>query len=427
MSLNRDFLRLAIPNIIANLAVPAMSLTDTALMGHMQSPVMLGAVAIAAQIFTCLYWSFGFLRMGTTGLTAQCYGKKVGEQLVFYRAMLIALSLGFAIIILQKPLAELCFSVLNLESEIESAARRYYDIRVFAAPATLAIYVFNGWFLGMQNSWFSVIISYVANLINIALSIYLIKYQGMDVDGAAWGTLAAQYITVLVSIFLCVKYKDSLTDFNIQEIFHKQDFKSFLVLNKDLFFRTGLLLAVVSSFTFLSERYGPVILAANAILISLSTCLAYVIDGFSYAAESLCGKFYGAKDSRSMQGLLKLTFTWGVGGGLLFAMVFYFGQSFVLSLLSSQTEVLNESLKYLPWLLLACILNPPAFIIDGIYIGLAKAAEMKKIMFLCSVGIYLPALVCLDGMGNHGLWLSMSLFMFTRSLLMCYSLKRMKL
>lgn len=426
MSLNRDFLRLAIPNVLSNLAVPALSLTDTALMGHMPDPVMLGAVAISGQIFTCLYWSFGFLRMGTTGLTAQAHGRGDGEDLVFYRAIFTALSLSLLLLIFQYPLAKLAFHLLDLDIELSAYAKTYFDIRIFAAPATLMLYVFHGWFLGMQNSWYPLVLTYLGNFINIVISVYLVRYKNMDVAGVAWGTLCAQYITLFLSIVLAKKYFKSWPKLNWQEIFKWSEIKAFLSLNRDLFIRTGFLLAVVSSFTFLSERFGTLTLGANAILLSLAACLAYVVDGYAFAAESLCGKLYGKQDLSRLKALYKLSFTWGLGSGLVFLLILYFMGESILSIFTSQELIMNEAKRYLPWLLLACLLNPVAFIIDGVFIGLAKAKEMRKIMTRCSLLVYLPSIYLFWSLNNHGLWLSMSLFMLMRSAYMAYELKQFK-
>ncbi|WDE97081.1 MATE family efflux transporter [Lentisphaera profundi] len=427
MSLNRDFLKLAIPNVLSNLAVPALSITDTALMGHMPDPVMLGAVAISAQVFTCLYWSFGFLRMGTTGLTAQAHGKKSGEELVFLRALLSAVILSSLILLFQVPLARLAFSILDLDSDLLHHAKTYFDIRIFAAPATLMLYVFHGWFLGMQNSWFPLLLAYLGNIINICVSIYLVRYKNMDVAGVAWGTLIAQYMTLLLSIILARKYFKSWPKIQWEEVFRWQELKVFLSLNRDLFIRTGFLLAVVSSFTFISERFGSLTLGANAILLSLATCLAYMVDGYAFAAESLCGKLFGQKNVEGLKKLLSLSFNWSIISGLTFLLIFYLFDEQILSVFTSQKDVIMEAKKYYPWLLLACVLNPIAFIIDGIFIGLAKAAIMRRVMIGCALFVYLPSLYIFWSFDNHGLWLSMSLFMLMRSLYMSYELKKMKL
>ena len=426
MSLNKDFLRLAIPNVLSNLAVPALSLTDTALMGHMPDPVMLGAVAISGQIFTCLYWSFGFLRMGTTGLTAQAHGRGEGEELVFLRALVSALALSFLILVLQYPLAQFAFHLLDLDFELAKYAKTYFDIRIFAAPATLTLYVFHGWFLGKQNSWYPLVLTYLGNLINIAISIYLVRYKNMDVAGVAWGTLIAQYLTLILSLVLAKKYFKAWPKINWSEVFRWNEMKAFLSLNRDLFIRTGFLLAVVSSFTFISERFGTVTLGANAILLSLAACLAYVVDGYAFAAESLCGKFYGKKDFSGLKSLYKLSFNWGLGSGVVFLLVLFLLGRVILSVFTSQEPVLDEAMKYMPWLMLACLLNPVAFIIDGIFIGLAKAKEMRKIMIRCSLIIYVPCLFVFWTWNNHGLWLSMSLFMLMRSAYMAYELKQVR-
>jgi multidrug resistance protein, MATE family len=427
MPLNRDFLRLAIPNVISNLAVPALSLTDTALMGHMPDPVMLGAVAISGQIFTCLYWSFGFLRMGTTGLTAQAHGRGQGEELVFLRALISALSLSVIILLLQYPLAKLAFHLLDLDTELANYAKVYFDIRIFAAPATLMLYVFHGWFLGKQNSWYPLVLTYLGNLINIIISVYLVRYRDMDVAGVAWGTLCAQYITLFLSIFLAKKYFRSWPKIDWNEVFRWKEMKAYLSLNRDLFIRTGFLLAVVSSFTFVSERFGVLTLGANAILLSMAACLAYVVDGYAFAAESLCGKYYGKKDFSKLKSLYKLSFTWGLGSGALFLLILFFSGRVILSMFTSQKAVLDEAMKYMPWLMLACVLNPVAFIIDGVFIGLAKAREMRKIMTRCSLFIYLPCVYVFWTWNNHGLWLSMSLFMLMRSAYMAYELKQIEM
>ena len=420
-SLNKDFLRLAVPNILANLAVPLLSLTDTVLMGHGSDLAGLGAVAIAAQIFTCLYWSFGFLRMGTTGLTAQACGRQKDEGLILGRGLLSATGLGLIILLLQVPIELMAFKLLNLGPELEVSAKAYFDIRIYAAPATLALYVFHGWFLGMQKSWLPVILTFTGNGVNIALSILLVRKYDMGVEGIAWGTLIAQYSNLLISALLLWRFKTILQASDWSQLLERSGIIAFLGVNRDLFVRTTALLAVVSSFTFLGKFYGVAVLGANAILVNLSACLAYVVDGLAFAAESLTGRYLGENRKDEIKRASEVGMKWSIVTGLACCLVMYLGQDFILAQMTSQPEILNEAKEYFPWLLVAFIINPAPFMLDGVFIGISATGSMCRIMLICTFGLYLPALFLFQGLGNHGLWLSMSVFMLGRGIMMYWS------
>ncbi|NQZ58486.1 MAG: MATE family efflux transporter, partial [Lentisphaeraceae bacterium] len=421
--LNKDFLRLAVPNILANLAVPLLSLTDTVLMGHSADIAGLGAVAIAAQVFTCLYWSFGFLRMGTTGLTAQAYGRQEGEGLVLGRGLICATLLGLVILTLQYPLELLSFRLLNLGPELETTAREYFQVRIFAAPATLALYVMHGWFLGMQKSWLPVILTFTGNGVNIILSIIFVRHFDMGAEGIAWGTLISQYSNLLIALLLLLRFKKCLLKTQWNHVLEKGGLKSFLAVNRDLFIRTTALLAVVSSFTFLGKFYGAVVLGANAILLNLSACLAYVVDGLAFAAESLTGRYLGEGRIDDIKKVSKQGMKWSLVCGVIFAVVLFVGSDQVLSLMTSQEAILEQAKVYYPWVLLALMINPIPFMLDGVFIGISATKAMMRIMLVCTFLVYLPCLFLFQSWGNHGLWLSMSIFMFMLGVLMTLAQK----
>ena len=417
-SLNKDFLRLAVPNILANLAVPLLSLTDTVLMGHSSDIAGLGAVAIAAQIFTCLYWSLGFLRMATTGFTAQACDRQEGEALILGRRLICAGFLGDALLVLQIPLELMAFRLLNLSEELEVSARAYFQIRIFAAPATLALYVLHGWFLGMQKSWLPVILTFTGNGINIVVSILLVKKYNMGVEGIAWGTLIAQYSNLLIALLLLLRFKKNLHLVQWRDLFESKGLKAFLGVNRDLFIRTASLLAVVSSFTFLGKSYGVVVLGANAILVNLSACLAYIVDGLAFASESLTGRYLGEGRKNEIEDLSKSGMKWSMITGVGFALLLFIFSDTILASMTSQPAIIDQCKIYLPWVLLAFIINPIPFMLDGVFIGVSASAAMRRVMLICSFFIYLPCLYLFQSWGNHGLWLSMSLFMLARGLFM---------
>jgi len=420
MKLNKQILRLAIPNIISNLSVPMLSVVDTALVGHLPNAYSIGAVAVGSMILNFVYWGFGFLRMGTTGLTAQAHGKNDHREmgLVLSRALLVALIAGIALILLQHLIGKVSFGLVSASPEVELFASKYFYIRIFAAPATLSLYALMGWFLGMQNARYPMIVTISINILNVVLDAWFVLILKMGVTGVAWGTLIAQYLgAALALFFLWRNYRGFIRKFSLAEVTYKKDLQKFFKLNSDIFIRTLCLIFTFAFFTAKSAELGDNILAANSILIQLWMIFSYGIDGFAFAAESLVGKFIGAKNSTQLKRVVKSIFIWGSGLGALFSLVYSVLGYEILSLLTNQQIVLSLAMDFIGWTILAPFINSFCYIWDGIYIGATASKAIRNSMLLATTAFFLPAYyIGFHFGGNHGMWLAMLLFMIVRGI-----------
>ena len=420
--MNREILRLAIPNIISNISVPLLSTVDTALMGRM-SEVHIGAVGVGAMIFNFVYWNFGFLRMGTTGLTAQAFGKKDDSAMVntFGRAILVVAVIAVVILLFQYPIGELSFILMNTEGEQRALVGEYFYIRVWAAPATLASYAIMGWFFGMQNAIYPLILTVVVNVVNIVMSFFLVHQMGMDVDGVAYGTLIAQYVGLLLGIFLIYwKYRALFIHFKKAAILKWEELKRFLQLNVDIFLRTFCITFVFAFFYSKSTAEGEMILAVNVILMQFFTWMSYGIDGFAYASESLVGKYAGANDESKTNQAIRLIFIWGMGMAAVFAIGYFFFGDIVLRLFTNQEDVILAAGPFLIWMILFPLLSTPCFLWDGIFIGLTASKAMRNSMVMAMIVFFIVYYLAHPVWDNHGLWLAMLVFMIARSIFQHY-------
>ncbi|MCH2208498.1 MAG: MATE family efflux transporter [Lentisphaerales bacterium] len=423
-SVKRSLFNLSLPNIMANIATPLLGVVDTYLMGHAEGMYLIGAVAIGGMIFNCLYWSFGFLRMGTSGMTAQAFGASNDKECaaILGRALLCALSIALVILLLQIPIKELSFTMIgNSSPDAIKHAAYYFDIRIWAAPATLCLYAFNGWFLGMQNSWWPMALAIFSNLLNMICSFYFVRWLDMGTEGVALGTVIAQYASVLaVFIILFCRYKKVMSKVSLKTLKNLELLKNFFAVNRDIFIRTLLLIGVVSFFTAYSAQFGEEVLSANSLLVQLAAMMAFAVDGIANGAESLVGKFVGAGDKSSLKEVIILSFIWGMGCGVIFAGCYYFLGEEILSLFTDKNIIVDKGMEFMLWTVLACLINPLCFIWDGIFIGAGKSQGMRNTMLFSVLLIYIPAFFLFKQLGNHGHWLAMSLFMISRGVSMSF-------
>ncbi len=420
--MNKEILKLAIPNIISNISVPLLSSVDTALMGRLDSAAYIGAVGLGSMIFNFIYWSFGFLRMGTTGLTAQAYGNNNPSNIIniLGRATLFALGSAFLILVLQYPISEASIWLSGANAETENLVRKYVYIRIWAAPATLASYAVMGWFFGMQNAIIPLILTIVVNIVNIIANYVLVTHYGMTVDGVAWGTVIAQYVGMLVAILLFYqRYGYLLKNLSQKAIFEWQAFKQFMSLNRDIFIRTFCLIFAFGFFYNRSSSEGVLILAINQVFLQYVNWMSYGIDGFAYASESLVGKYLGAKQYNKLKQAIQLSFIWGGVMALLFTLGYFFAGRQLLYLFTNQTEVIKAALPYLWWIIIFPIFGFACYIWDGIFVGLTASTAMRNTM-LWSLVFFLTSYVLSRPMGNNGLWLSLVVFMVVRGLLQTF-------
>jgi multidrug resistance protein, MATE family len=424
--LNKRILRLAIPNIISNLSVPLLSSVDTAIVGRLDHVYYLGAIAVGGMIFNIIYWGFGFLRMGTTGLTAQAYGSgnRNEEASVLGRAMLVALTASFIIIVFRKPVIDLCFLIIDSSRDVEEFTRVYFSYRIWAAPATLSLYAIQGWFLGMQNAKYPMILTIFVNIVNIGATLFFVYGFGMTVDGVALGTVCAQYSGVAAGFILFYrKYRYVALSFSLAAIREVAELRRFFLVNRDIFIRTLCLIFAFSFFTAKSAEAGDEILAINTILLQLWHILAYGVDGFAFAAESLVGRYTGSGDKHNLRLAIRYNLYWGLGLGVAVSVVYLLFPEHILYVYTDKQEIIALAMVYFIWTAMAPLINSFCFIWDGVYIGATATRPMRNSMIAASFLIFLPVYyLSVPYLGNHSLWLAMTSFMVARgAALMWYS------
>ena len=418
--MNRRILKLAIPNIVSNVTVPLLGAVDLALMGHLENKVYIGAVALGSMIFNFIYWGFGFLRMSTSGFVAQAFGKRnfTAVMINLARPLTLAIFTGLGLIVLQLPIAALGFWIVESSAEVEFFARQYFHIRVFAAPATIALYAFTGWFIGMQNTRLPMVIAISVNVLNILLSVFFVRVMGMAADGVATGTVIAQYLGLLLAVFFLRKYyKRFFRYFNRKLLWERTAMARFFHVNKNIFIRTLCLIIALSFFTIRSAAAGDTILAVNSLLLQYFMFFSFLIDGYAHAAEALTGRFVGANNRAALRQSIRLLFVWGGGIAAAFTLVYLFGGEVILQLLTSNPEIVAAAKPYLFWTAVIPLISFAAFIWDGIYIGATASVQMRNAMLLSTLLVYFPAYYLLQNhLGNHALWLAFVLFLLARGL-----------
>jgi MATE family multidrug resistance protein len=420
--LNKKILRLAIPNIISNLSVPLLSSVDTAMMGRMESEIYIGAIALGALIFNFVYWSFGFLRMGTTGLTAQAFGEKNNAKLmqILGRAMIFAFGSGLIILVAQFFLLNVGFSILDGSEAVESLAKEYFSIRIWAAPATLCLYAMMGFFFGMQNALVPMVLTIIINVVNLIANIILIQYFDMKADGVALGTVIAQYTGFIIALIIFYKkHGELLVHFQRKAIFEIQAFKKFLSLNRDIFVRTFMLVFAFAFFENQSAAQGNLTLAINSILLQFVAWISYGIDGFAFASESLVGKYAGAKNQEKLRKSINLSFVWAFGLAFTYSLIFYVFDVPLLHLFTNQENLITAAQDYTIWIVLFPILATAGYMWDGVFVGLTASKAMRNTMlwaFIFYIILFYAVDYQLVEMTNFWLWLTFSLFIGIRGI-----------
>jgi len=425
---NKKILDIALPNIISNITIPLLGIVDLALMGHLGEVDFIGGIALGGTIFNFLYWGFAFLRMGTSGITAQAYGaRNLSESILSLgRALLVAAAGSLLILLLQKPIALLSFSYIDSETSVENIALSYYNIRIWAAPATIGLYALTGWFIGMQNSKIPMTIAIICNIINISLSAYFVYGLNLDARGVALGTVIAQYCgLVLASIFIWRYYRRLFKYWTNKGLMKLKELKHFVLINKDIFIRTLCIIFVFTFFTTESASTNKTILAVNSLLLQFLFIFSYLMDGFAYAAEALVGRFVGAQNRKNLLTTIRYLFIWGTGISLIFTLFYALGGNWILSMLTNNSETISAASPYMKWLILLPILSFASFLYDGIYIGATASVYMRKTMMAATILIFVPVYFGLkDILFNHGLWIAMLSFMLARGLFQALYFKK---
>ncbi len=420
--LNHEILKLAIPNIISNITVPLLGLVDMMLMGHLESVAYIGAIGLGGTIFSVMYSIFSFMRAGTTGFTAQAYGGQDRQEIsyAFYRSICIAFIATVLVLSLQRPIEWIAMQLLNGSEEVLAFTSDYFRVRIWAAPAVLCLYTFNGWYIGMQNTTIPMVIAILINVVNIGLSVLFVNVFKMGVVGVALGTVIAQYTGLLTAfIFMLVRYRQYLVPVRMAILLQADKLRRFFKVNTDFMIRSILLVLTIAFFTNQSAKLGDDILAVNMILMQFFYIFSYFTDGFAYAGEALVGRFTGAHDLSNLKKTIKYLLIWGVALSVPFTLLYWaFPEAFI-RLVSDQPGVAEQARPYYIYMVLIPVITFAAFLWDGIYIGATAAREIRNTMIIASLLVFLPAWYFLMPVyGNHGLWIAFLLFMVARGVSM---------
>lgn len=423
---SQRILHIAIPSIISNITVPLLGLIDVTIVGHLGSASYIGAIAVGGMLFNMIYWIFGFLRMGTSGLTAQAYGAHDLKEVtrILLRSTGISLMLALALLILQYPIRLIAFELIDTSAEVQQLATLYFHICIWGAPATLGLYSFSGWFIGMQNSRFPMFIAITQNIVNIVASLLFVFVFGMKVEGVALGTLIAQYAGLFMAYLLWLRYYRPLRKYiSRKQLFTHDAMKRLFQVNRDIFLRTLCLVAVTVFFTSTGAAFGDVVLAVNTLLMQLFTLFSYIMDGFAYAGEALTGKYIGAGNRQELRRTIRHLFGWGIALSLAFTLLYGIGGKEFLGLLTNEQSVISASGDYFYWVLAIPFAGFAAFLLDGICIGATSTHIMLKAMVVASGSFFLIYYSLHNVLHNHALWLGFIVYLALRGIMQALLLK----
>lgn len=426
--MNKSILKLAIPNIISNITIPLLGLVDMILMGHLDSAIYIGAIALGGTIFSVLYSFFSFLRAGTTGFTAQSLGNNDNTETIYslYRSVCIGIPIIILILSLQIPIAKISSLLLDGSNEVKELAITYFYVRIWAAPANILLYCLNGWFVGMQNTKIPMFIAILINVMNIIFSFILVIIFEQNVKGVALGTVIAQYSGLTLAVILLIKnYRSYFVKIDSKILFDIEKMKRFFKVNRDLMVRSFLLIISIAFFTNQSAKLGNNILAINMILLQSFYIFSYFTDGFAYAGEALVGKFVGSKDKENLQKVIRLLLIWGFSISIPFSILYALFPTEFVKIISDNTEILTEIKPYYIYMIIIPLITFAAFIWDGIYIGATASKAIRNTMIISSIFVFIPSwYILMPRFGNHGLWIAFLFFMIARGAAMSLMYKK---
>ena len=416
-SLNTQILRLAIPSILANITIPLVGMVDTAIVGHIANATYIGGIAIGTMLFDLLYWNFGFLRVGTSGMTAQAYGR--GDRIecarLLSQSISIALLGALVLWLIQWLFVTAVLAIVPCSSEVAVFAREYFFIRIWAAPATLSLMAFKGWFIGMQDTVSPMITDIVVNVVNMVVSYGLAIYTPLGALGVAYGTVISQLTGFVMALIIClIKYKKVLKDIisllcdKTVRLLRGQEMRRFMSLNGNLFIRSLCFMVVYVGFTSLASRYGDVELAVSTIMMKLFMLFSYFVDGFAYAGEALVGKEYGASRHSvdRLTRVVRILFAWSLGVGLLFTLLFSLWSKECYLVMTDDIDVLSRLSDYTGWLIAMPLVSTLAFMWDGVYAGATAGKQIRNAMIYAAVGFVGCYLATYWWLGIQGLYIA---------------------
>ena len=419
--INREILSIAVPSIITNITTPLLALMDVVIVGHMGSAGYIAAIAIGGTIFNMLYWLFAFLRMGSSGLTAQAHGAndKNSCDLVLARGLLVAFAASVIMLLCKNLILTFANGILEVKSDIGIIVGEYFSILIWGAPAYLGTFVLTGWFLGLKNAKAPMWVSFIINLSNIAISLFLVFILGLKVKGVACGTLSAQWIGFIVGISIAfVKYRPRFPSLN--SLVNPTELKRFFSVNIDILFRTLCLIAVTVWFTRVGSTQGTVILAVNTLLMQFFILFSYFMDGFAFAGESLCGNSIGKQDIYELNSTIKALFRWSAIMVIIFTVLYAVAGEWIMTLLSNDKNVISSSKEFFAWVIAIPAVGFAAFTWDGIFIGATRTREMLISIAIATL-VYFTLYSTLFGtLGNHGLWIAFLAYLLSRGLMLTF-------
>jgi MATE family multidrug resistance protein len=412
--------------ILANMSIPILGMVDTAVVGHLDSPAYVGAVAVGTLIFSFLFWGFGFLRMATTGLTAQAVGRADKDSLethfILRKTLKLSLAISILLILCQLPLSHLAFSLIESSQHVTTLGQQYFTIRIWSSPAILANYVILGWLIGQADTRAALYLILVVNISNIVLDLLFVSVFNLAVEGVAIASVIAEYIGLFLAYFLIRRRGFSLTKaLTFDTPF---EWRTLLNLHGNIFIRTLCLIFCFAFFTAQGAKQGDITLAANAVLLHFITFMAFFLDGFANATEALAGKAIGAGNPALLRKGFSYATIWSVAIAVLFSLTYYVFGSDIIGILTTIPEVVHTAEDYLLWLIIAPLIGVWSYLFDGLFIGAMRSVEMRNTMLFSAVVCYFPAWFILQPYGNDGLWLALLLFLATRGLSQAYYLPR---
>ncbi len=417
---NRRVLKIALPIVLSNATIPILGAVDTGVVGQMGQAAPIGAVGVGAIILASVYWIFGFLRMGTSGLVAQAHGAGDTPETgaILTRALMIGLAAGLAFIALQGPLVAGAFWIAPASDEVEALARSYLAIRIWGAPATIALYAVTGWLIALERTRAVLGLQLWMNGLNIGLDLWFVLGLGWGVQGVAVATLIAEWTGLALGLWLCrpAFRGDQWRDW--VRVFDPVRIRRMMAVNTDIMIRSVLLQGSFTSFVFLGAGFGDVTLAANQVLLQFIEITAYALDGFAFAAEALVGQAVGAKSVASVRRSSVLTSAWGVGTAAVLAAAFWLGGPWLIDLMAKDPDVQLTARSYLPWVVALPILSIGAYMLDGIFIGATATREMRNAMFASAAIFVVAAVLLVPSFQNTGLWIALTILNIVRGLTM---------
>ncbi|WP_432697105.1 MATE family efflux transporter [Marinobacterium sp. YM272] len=415
--LHRRIWALAWPMMLSNITVPLLGLVDTAVIGHLPSPHYLGAVAVGSMIFSILYWTFGFLRMGTTGMVAQACGRNDGDAIrtLLAQSLILASGIGILIILLRTPLTEFALYLMDPAAPVLEEARNYAAIRAFGAPAMLCNYALLGWFVGNQNTRVPLVLLTVSNLLNMLLNVFFVYGLGMHTDGVALGSVIAEWASLALGLWFVHRMLGAIPGQWLTEPLKRlHSYSEMFRVNRYLFVRTVTLLLTLAFFTSQGAKQGTDILSANAVLLNFVMLISNALDGFAHATEALSGKVLGKGRRREFYRTVVSAGIWSLVSALLLVVIFALSGNQIIAMLTGIETIRHEAAIYLPWLIIMPLIGVWSFLLDGIFIGTTQVKAMQNTMLFSVFCVFAPVWWLSQPLGNHGLWMALLSFFAAR-------------